>query len=67
MNPTVLAKVASQVSIYFEKAFEANQVNPTLRAFDNRRFANVLGYHSRYFYAMAYWQLGSTQFNDAGS
>lgn len=67
MNPIVLAKVASQVSIYFEKAFESNQVNPTLRSFDNRRFANVLGYHSRYFAAMAYWQLGSTQFNDAGA
>lgn len=66
MNATVLAKVAAQVSIYFEKAFEANQVNPNLRGFDNRKFANVLGYHSKYFGAMSYWQLGSTQFAKAG-
>ena len=46
MNAGVLSKIAAQVSIYFGKAFEANQVNPNLRSFDNRKFANVLGYHS---------------------
>ena len=55
MNPGVLSKVSAQVAIYFEKAFEANQINPNLRSFDNRKFANVLGYHSKYFKAMAYW------------
>jgi hypothetical protein len=55
MAPSVLAKIAAQVSTYFEKAFENNQVNPQLRSFDNRKFANVLGYHSKYFMAQAYW------------
>jgi len=66
MAPTVLSKIAAQVAIYFEKAFECNQVNPNLRSFDNRKMANVLGYHSKYFAAMSYWQLGSTQFVKAG-
>ena len=51
MNAGVLSKIAAQVSTYFEKAFENNQVNPNLRSFDNRRFAGVLGYHARYFMA----------------
>lgn len=59
MNASVLAKVAAQVAIYFEKAFENNQINPDLRNFDSRKFANVLGYHARYFMAQSYWQLGS--------
>jgi len=67
MAPAVLSKVAAQVAIYFEKAFEQNQVSPVLRSFDNRRFSNVLGYHARYFSATAYWQLGSTQFREAGT
>ena len=67
MAAGVLAKIAAQVAIYFEKAFESNQVNQALRNFDNSRFANVLGYHSKYFSAMAYWSLGKKQFEDAGS
>ena len=67
MNAGVLAKIAAQVSIYFEKAFDNSQVNPTLRAFDNRRFANVLGYHKNYFMAQSYWQLGNTQYNEAST
>jgi len=51
MNPAVLAKIAAQVSIYFDKAFQSNQVNPDLRSFDSRKFANVMGYHSKYFTA----------------
>ena len=31
MKPTVLAQVAAQVAIYFEKAFEANQINQQLK------------------------------------
>ena len=65
MNAGVLSKVAAQVSIYFEKAFEANQVNPNLRNFDNKKIANVLGYHSKYFKAMAYWNLGQFQYKEA--
>ena len=66
MAASVLSKVSAQVAIYFEKAFEANQVSPVLRGFDNRKFANVLGYHARYFAAMSYWQLGSSFFKQAG-
>lgn len=67
MNATVLAKIAAQVSLYFQKAFDNNQVNPQLRSFDNRRFANVLAYHAKYFNAQAYWQLGNTQYNAAST
>ena len=51
MAPRILAKVAAQVSIYFQKAFECNQVNQQLRAYQGGSFANVLGYHSKYFMA----------------
>ena len=49
MNANVLAKIAAQVSLYFQKAFDNNQVNPNLRSYDNRRYAGVLAYHARYF------------------
>jgi len=45
MKPVTLSKIAAQISIYFGKAFDANQINPGLRAYDNGNFANVLGYH----------------------
>ena len=51
MNASVLSKIAAQVALYFDKAFQANQVSPDLRSFDNRKFANVMGYHARYFQA----------------
>ena len=54
MKPPVCAKIAAQVSIYFQKAFEANQINQQLRQFEGGRFANVLGYHARYFNAQAW-------------
>jgi hypothetical protein len=31
MKPVTLAKICAQISIYFQKAFEANQINPALR------------------------------------
>ena len=40
-------------------------MNPTLRGHDNRKFANVMGYHAKYFMAQAYWHLGSTQYKAA--
>ena len=67
MASNVLAKIAAQVSLYFEKAYENNQVNNDLRNFDNRKFAGVCGYHARYFQAQAYWQLGSSKYSEAGS
>lgn len=65
MNPAVLSKIAAQVSLYFDKAFQANQVSSDLRSFDSRKFANVMGYHSKYFQAQSYWQLGSSLFKKA--
>lgn len=65
MNAAVLSKIAAQVAIYFQKAFDNNQVNPTLRSHDSRKFANVMGYHAKYFMAQAYWHLGSTQYKAA--
>ena len=65
MNPTVLSKIAAQVALYFDKAFQANQVSQDLRSFDNRKFANVMGYHAKYFQAQSYWQLGSSLFKKA--
>ena len=55
MNANVLSKVAAQVAIYFEKAYEQNQTNNDLRNFQNRQFANVLAYHSKYFNAQGWW------------
>lgn len=36
-----------------------------LKNFDSKRFANVLGYHAHYFKALAYWHLGSSQYQKA--
>ena len=66
MPPTILSKVAAQVSIYFQKAHDNNQTNSSLRAHESGKFANVLGYHSRYFLAQAYWVLGQQAFTQAG-
>jgi len=55
MKPEMLSKICAQISVYFQKAYEANQVNPGLRAFENGNFANVLGYHAKYYLAMSYF------------
>ena len=65
MKPAVLAKIAAQVSIYFQKAHEANQVNDKLRAFEQGKFANVLGYHAKYFSAQAFFQLAEAEYKTA--
>jgi len=36
-------------------------VNPHLRAFENTHFANVLGYHAKYYNAMAWMQMAEAQ------
>ena len=36
-----------------------------MRGFDGRKFANVMGYHAKYFQAQSYWQLGSSLFKKA--
>lgn len=61
MKPEMLSKICAQISVYFQKAYEANQINPGLRAFENGGFANVLGYHAKYYLAMAYFQLADGQ------
>lgn len=57
-----LAEVSAQVGIYFQKAFENNQVNIGLRQYDMGKFANILGYHSKYFTALAYWQIAQHKY-----
>ena len=34
MKPPILSKIAAQISIYFEKAYNANQINVQLRSFE---------------------------------
>jgi hypothetical protein len=67
MKPVTLAKICAQISIYFQKAFESNQINPNLIAHENGTFSNVLGYHAKYYMAMAYLQLaeGQVAFTDS--
>lgn len=65
MKPEVLSKICAQVSVYFQKAFEQNQINQNLRSFDTGKFANVLGYHAKYFFAMAYFQLAEAEYKAA--
>jgi len=48
--------------LYFQKAFEYNQINQALRSFDTGKFANILGYHARYFSALAFWQLAEAEY-----
>jgi hypothetical protein len=54
MKPVTLAKICAQIGIYFQKAFESNQINPSLRSYDNGNFGNILGYHAKFYNAMAY-------------
>ena len=65
MKPPVLSKIAAQVSIYFQKAYEANQINVQLRSFEGGNFANVLGYHARYFEAQSWFQLARAAYIEA--
>ena len=38
-----------------------------MRNIQRRLIANVLGYHSKYFQAQSYWQLGSNAYTTAGT
>jgi hypothetical protein len=67
MAGNVLSKVAAQTAIYFDNAHKENQVNNALRGIGQGKFANVLGYHARYFKAQAYWHLGNGKFKEADS
>ena len=63
MAPNVLSKIAAQTAIYFESAHKECTVNNTLRGYNKGHNANVLGYHSRYFQAMALWHLGKGKYD----
>lgn len=60
-----LAEVSAQVSVYFQKAFDNNQVNQGLRQYDQGKFANILGYHAKYFNALGYWELAKAKHEQA--
>lgn len=61
MKPSVLAKIAMQVSQYFAKAHELSQTNVGLKGYDGAKFANVMLYHSIYFAAMGYFVLAQDE------
>lgn len=54
MKYAVLAKICAQISIYFQKAFDASAVNPEFSSYDGGKFINVMRYHAKYYMAMAY-------------
>lgn len=60
-QPADLSKVCAQISLYFQKAFECNQMSATLRGYDNSTFGNLLGYHAKLYMAMAYNYLSEAQ------
>jgi hypothetical protein len=61
----MLSKIALQISIYFEKAFEMSQCNRAIKKFQNGQFSGVLEYHSKYFEASAWLVLGINRFQIA--
>lgn len=69
MAKKMQSSICAQIGTYFQQAYEDNQINPHLRAFENQHFANVLGYHSKYYNALA-WSLlldGQVEFVDKNS
>ena len=54
MKKNTLSKICTQIGNYFKKAFEDNQVNPNLRNFEAGHYANVLGYHGKYYTALGW-------------
>lgn len=60
-SPEFLSKVCAQISLYFQKAFEANTMNRVLIEYQNKQFGNKLGYFSKYYMAMAYQYLSDAE------
>jgi len=46
-----LSRLAKQSSIFFEKAFEAIQINKNLMRAGDGNFANILGFFAKYYLA----------------
>jgi len=65
MKAGVLSKIAMQVAEYFSKAYELSQTNEGLKAFDGKKFANIMLYHSLYFGAMGYTVLATEEYKVA--
>lgn len=42
MKAPVLAKIATQVSEYFKKAYDLSQTNTALKAYDSSKFSNIM-------------------------
>lgn len=58
MKSSVLAKIALQISEYFQKSYSLSITNQSIKAYDNGRFSNIQHYHHYYFKAMSYMVLG---------
>lgn len=65
MKAGVLAKISMQVSEYFSKAYDLSQTNESLKAYDGKKFANIMLYHSIYFAGMSYYVLAQDEFKIA--
>lgn len=61
MKKGTLAKICAQIGIYFQKAHEDCLINPNLRAFEGGHFGNVLGYHAKYYTAIAWYNIAEAQ------
>lgn len=49
-----LSKLCAQTALFFQKAFEANQMNAHLRTFNESKFGNQLGFQAKFYTALAY-------------
>jgi len=59
MKAQLLSQIAMQCAVYFNEAYEKNQMSLVLRQFDQGQFMHKLGYHGKYFEAIAFWELGN--------
>ena len=58
MKSSVMAKIALQISEYFQKSYSLSITNQNIKAYDSGRFSNIQNYHHYYFKAMSYMVLG---------
>lgn len=65
MKPLVLAKIAMQVSEYFNKAAELAGTNSGFRNYDNGKFFGVIKYHKAYFQGLAYFITAQHEYKNA--